>query len=63
MLYILKDCKASKEIWLCLVAQNDHSAFFSMGMREWLVWNWRKIGSSGQTDRRAEKMALSGWWL
>lgn len=32
-LHIVRDCKASMEVWRGLVAQNDQSTFFLPGLR------------------------------
>lgn len=32
--HVVRDCEASKEVWLCLVDQNDLTMFFMLGLRE-----------------------------
>ncbi|CAA0822774.1 Polynucleotidyl transferase- ribonuclease H-like superfamily protein [Striga hermonthica] len=38
-LHCLRDCVGAKQIWMTLIPTKNHSAFFSMPLRDWIVQN------------------------
>lgn len=56
-LHAIRVCKASKK---SLVAQRDHSAFFSMELKEWLGRSWKKRRRRGE-EQANSRAGRNGW--
>lgn len=59
--HAIKDCVVAKEVWRCLIEPELRSEFFSLGLKEWVLWIMRRGSHTRTQPRWTEKVATVCW--
>lgn len=62
-MHAVRDCPASKEVWIRFVPPDVHNQFFSFGVQDWLLTNISSGSHPSRGERWPANMAIACWKL
>lgn len=63
VMHALRDCPRAREVWGSLGWNDQQHEFFSLGLRDWVMWALKSSESSEGLMCGAGKLMTVCWWL
>lgn len=61
VLHEVRYCAVAKKVWRCIIKPELASVFFSLGLKEWVLWILRKGSNTSARPRWTERVVTVRW--
>lgn len=60
-MHVVRDCEVARQFWVCVLPSDSLQEFFSLDMKEWIMWLIKKGKEMENQKRWAEKILIASW--
>lgn len=60
--HAVRDCRWAREVWVTIIPSEFHSIFFSLGLKEWVLWILGGEGDLVGAPRWSGRILTACWW-